>query len=66
MTILELAGRHCQEVVVCANLRPDWPYSDSSHLCLEATLMVLEDPLAAERRKGVLHIVQPLGVWWFS
>lgn len=48
MTVVELAGRHCEEVVVCAHVRPDWPHTDPSLLCLEATLLVLEDPAAAE------------------
>lgn len=48
MTVADLAGRHCQEVVVCAHVRPDWPHTDPSLLCLEATLLVLEDPAAAE------------------
>jgi hypothetical protein len=51
MTVVELAGRHCEEVVVCAHVRPDWPHTDPNLLCLEATLLVLEDPAAAEEGK---------------
>ncbi len=50
MTVAELAGSACQEVVVCAHVRQDWPHTDPSLLCLEATLLVLEDPAAAEQQ----------------
>lgn len=49
LTVVDLAGKHCQEVVVCAHVRSDWPHNDPALLCLEATLMVLEDPAAAEQ-----------------
>lgn len=55
MTVVDLAGKHCEEVVVCAHVRPDWPHTDPKLLCLEATLLVLEDPAAAEEGERALR-----------
>ena len=66
MTVMEMAGKQCQDVVVCAHVREDWQQqqqqSDGSSrttvrpaaadatidVCLEATLLVLEDPATVE------------------
>ncbi|GBF92940.1 hypothetical protein Rsub_05776 [Raphidocelis subcapitata] len=48
-TVLDLAGRACHDVVACAHVRAtDWPHDDPDCLCLEATMLVLEDPAALE------------------
>lgn len=50
--VTDLAGAHCDKVVACAYIRPDWPHKDPSELCMEATLLVVEDPAAAEEKEG--------------
>jgi hypothetical protein len=52
-TVVELVGGRCDDVVVCAHVRHDWPHQDPAALCMEATLLVLEDPAAAEEKEGV-------------
>jgi hypothetical protein len=46
--VTDLVGPHCVEVVACAYIRPDWPHREPGELCMEATLLVVEDPAAAE------------------
>jgi len=50
--VMDLVGPHCDEVVACAYIRPDWPHKDPAELCMEATLLVVEDPAAAEEKEG--------------
>ena len=49
-TVLDLAGAGCHDVVACAHVRSDdWPHgADEDSLCLEATMLVLEDPALRE------------------
>lgn len=50
--VTDLVGAHCEEVVACAFIRSDWPHKDPNELCMEATLLVVEDPSAAEEKEG--------------
>jgi hypothetical protein len=50
--VTDLVGAHCEEVVACAFIRSDWPHKDPKELCMEATLLVVEDPSAAEEKEG--------------
>jgi hypothetical protein len=50
--VTDLVGAHCDKVVACAYIRPDWPHKDPAELCMEATLLVVEDPAAAEEKEG--------------
>lgn len=50
--VTDLVGSRCDEVVACAYIRPDWPHKDPNELCMEATLLVVEDPAAAEEKEG--------------
>jgi hypothetical protein len=50
--VSDLVGPHCVEVVACAYIRPDWPHREAGELCMEATLLVVEDPAAAEEKEG--------------
>jgi hypothetical protein len=50
--VTDLVGSRCDEVVACAYIRSDWPHKDPNELCMEATLLVVEDPAAAEEKEG--------------
>lgn len=50
--VTDLVGYRCDEVVACAYIRPNWPHKDPNELCMEATLLVVEDPAAAEEKEG--------------
>ena len=68
--VTDLVGVHCEEVVACAFVRADWPHKDPNELCMEATLLVVEDPSAAEEKEGearpcgLLRVAAGLGSIW--